>query len=575
MLSETNLDARGSFCDVVGGWARRTPDHVAVADAAATLTYRELDRRTDDLAAALRTEGVRPGQVVALVVDRGVEHVESVLAVWKAGAAFLPLAASHPQAWSLALAERAGAAVVLGGTAVERLPGLRHLDLARLGGVTEVGDPPVVVPEDLAYVMPTSGTTAEPKLVLVEHAGVRNLVDVQRGHFPDLGSGARVLQFSSPAFDGAVFDLVMALGHGARLEVPPRGVVAGDQLATTLLDRGVTHAVLPAAVVRTLPDQAYPDLRVLVSVGEVCSPSTAARWCDRLTFVNGYGPTETTVCATLHTVTAAESAAPEVPIGRAVAGTTALVVDEHLRPVVDGGVGEIVLGGPHVARGYLGDPALTARRFVDNPFGAGRLYRTGDLGRRSPDGVLTFLGRGDDQLKVRGVRVEPGAVEHALTALPPVREAVVSGRGTDEGTIRLVAHVVLDDGPPMTGTAIRVALAGEVPRHLVPDEVHVLPRLPLTANGKVDRSRLPVPVTGDVARTTTEQALSRILEGLLGVDGVGVHEHILDLGGHSLIATQLVARSRAAFGDAVDLRLVLGRGTVAAIAEAIDRVRAT
>ncbi|MCS7482433.1 amino acid adenylation domain-containing protein [Umezawaea endophytica] len=563
------------LCDVVTRWARHAPDHVAVADGAATVTYRELDRRTDGLAAALRAEGVGPGHVVALVVDRGLEHVEAVLAVWKAGAAFLPLSDSYPRDWSLALAERAGVTAVLAGTAVGRLPGLPHLDLARLDAVPGAGDLPRPAPEDLAYVMPTSGTTAEPKLVLVEHAGVRNLVDVQREHFPDLGPGARVLQFASPAFDGAVFDLVMALGHGARLEVPPREVVAGDDLATTLLDRRVSHAVLPAAVVRTLPDQPYPDLRVLVSVGEVCSPSTAERWRDRVAFVNGYGPTETTVCATLHTVTAADPAAPEVPIGRAVAGTTALVVDEHLRPVADGEVGEIVLGGPHVGRGYLGDAALTARRFVANPFGAGRLYLTGDLGRRSPDGVLTFLGRGDDQLKVRGVRVEPGAVEHALTALPPVREAVVSGRSTTEGTTRLVAHVVLDDGPPVTGTAIRVALAGEVPRHLVPDEVHVLPRLPLTANGKVDRSRLPVPVTDDIARTTTEQALSRILEGLLGVDGVGVHEHILDLGGHSLIATQLVARSRAAFGGVVDLKLVLGRGTVAAIAEAVDRARAT
>jgi len=568
VLSQVNLDARGSLRDVV---ARHAPDLVAVADASGTVTYGELDRRTDGLAAALRAEGVAPGHVVALVVDRGREYVEAVLAVWKAGAAFLPLSPSYPEPWSRALAERAGVTAVLAGTAVGRLPGLPHLDLARLDVTAVAEDLPRPAPDDPAYVMPTSGTTAEPKLVLIEHAGVRNLVDVQRTHFPDLGPGSHVLQFASPAFDGAVFDLVMALGHGARLEVPPREVVAGDPLATTLLDQGVTHAVLPAAVVRTLPDQPYPDLRVLVSVGEVCSPSTAARWRDRVTFVNGYGPTETTVCATLHTVTDS----PEVPIGRAVAGTTALVVDEHLRPVADGEVGEIVLGGPHVGRGYLGDPDLTALRFVDNPFGAGRLYRTGDLGRRSPDGVLTFLGRGDDQLKVRGVRVEPSAVEHALTALPPVREAVVSGRGTDEGTTRLVAHVVLDDGPPVTGTALRVALAGEVPRHLVPDEVHVLPRLPLTDNGKVDRSRLPVPVSDDSARTPTEQAVARILEGLLGVDGVGMHEHILDVGGHSLIATQLVARSRKVFGDVVDLKLVLGRGTVAGIAEAIDQARAT
>ncbi|MDN3358597.1 non-ribosomal peptide synthetase [Actinomadura sp. DC4] len=548
-------DCGPPLVQAVRAYGARDPDRPAVFAAGRPVTYGELDRRSDSIARRLRRQA--PAGPVAILAGRGVAFVAAVLGVWKAGAAFLPLDPGDPPAWSRRLARRAGVTVCLSGSPLDTLPDTVRLDLAE--GDDESGEPLLTpAPADLAYVAATSGSTGEPRLVMVEHRGVDNLAAVQREAWGALPDGSRVLQYSRPTFDGIVFELVLALAHGARLDIVDRDATAGEALADLMRRQRITHAVLPAAVVRTLPEGALPDLDVLVSAGDVCLPETAARWAPAHRFFNGYGPTEATVCSTLHLVT---SARPAVAIGRPVTGVRVVIGDGD----------EIQIGGAGTARGYLGDPVRTAERFVPDPETAGGvLFRTGDRGRIGSDGEVEFLGRLDDEVKVRGVRLQPVGVERALREVPGVREAAVISPKTDDRV--LVAYVVPEtDG--LTGTAILTAAARTMAEDWVPDTVVLVEELPLTANGKVDRGRLAQSAAGtaDETRTPTEHALAAIVAELLGVRRVGIHDHILDLGGHSLLVAQFVARVRTTLGHRLELKSVLDEGTIAKIAAELDR----
>ncbi|MFI9387927.1 amino acid adenylation domain-containing protein [Kutzneria sp. NPDC052558] len=517
-------------------------DRVAIADDTVEVTYGRLAQEVCDLAERLREAGVGRGDLVTLVMDRGLDFVRAALAVWWVGAAYLPLHPQHPEQWRRRLSDLAGSVLTL------------HDATAPPSARTS---PAELAPGDLAYVISTSGSTGEPKLVMVEHGGVANLADAQREFLRDgVGPGDRVVQFCHPSYDAALFDVLMALPTGARLETISSDELSGEALAAVLTERRITHAVLPAAVLRTL-EPGFPDLRVVMSMGDVCLPETARRWSGRHLLVNGYGPTETTIAATLHVCDPDEPG--RVPIGKPLSGYRIVVVDEELRPVPAGVAGEICIGGAGVGRGYLGRPDLTAERFVTDA--DGRLYRSGDLGRMRDDGVVEFLGRADDQVKVRGVRLELGQVEAALLSLPGVGQVAAAVAGDV-----LLGYVVADG--LRTGPELRALLSARVPRHLVPDTVVVLDELPLTVNGKIDRSALPAP-TGESRqspRGPVEREIAAIAAELLGVDGLGRDENLFELGGHSLLAAQLVARIRTATGKEVDLSTVLDAGTVAAIA---------
>ncbi|MFI1332888.1 amino acid adenylation domain-containing protein [Streptomyces sp. NPDC020845] len=542
------------------------PSRTALSDGVAEVGYGELDARVNALAATLVRRGITRGEIVALVFDRGMAFVVALLAVWRAGAAYLPLSPSHPEAWLTGVARQAGVALVVGAP----IPGFPYLD-----EVPEAAEPVEDrnAPEDLAYVIATSGSTGTPKLVMIEHGGLVNLVHAQREYLGGVPARSRVLQFPHPAFDAALFDVLMALPNGARLEVLGGPHLSGDPLAGVLTGRHITHAVLPAAVVRTLRPGRFPELDVLMSIGDVCLPETARQWGAHHRFVNGYGPTETTICATLHASVGAEQT--RVPIGRPIAGCHVVILDEERNPVPPGAVGEICIGGLGVGRGYLGQPELTAERFIPDPAG-GRLYRSGDLGRTLADGSIEFLGRVDDQVKVRGARVELGQVEGALAALPGVRDAlaVLDRRGEP----RLLGYVIADTDADTDAEELRASLASTLPAYVVPDEVVLVDRWPLTISGKVDRAALPRPGRAtretDAPRDETEAEVVRIAAELLGAERVGVHDDLFDLGGDSLFATQLVARLRSRLGVEVALRTVLECGTAAGIAAGIG-VKAT
>lgn len=537
-----------------------SPSAGALHTAEVDLTYGELDARVNVIASALVREGVGKGDIVALVFDRSAEFVVAVLAVWRAGAAYLPLSPSHPEVWLAEAARQANVSLVLG----RPIPGYPNLE-----DLPEHADPVQdrSAPGDLAYVIATSGSTGTPKLVMIEHRGLANLARAQHVFFGVLPVRSRVLLFAHPAFDAALFDIVLALTNGVCLEIPDVTIHSGEPLAQVLVDRRITHVVLPATVLRTLTPGGFPSLEVLISIGDVCLPETARRWALHHRFVNGYGPTETTICTTLYTTTGTENA--RVPIGRPIAGTHIVLLDDNRRPVPTGSVGEICIGGLGVGAGYLGDPELTAQRFIEEP-AAGRLYRSGDLGRLLADGTLEFLGRTDDQVKVRGARIELGQVEAALAAQPGVRDALALVDRAGEP--RLLGYVVGDVEPGL----LRKSLAHEVPGYLVPDQITVVDRWPLTVSGKVDRGALPRPGLGarrvQEPRNEAEAAVVEVAAELLGIDAkrIDVGDSLLSWGGNSLFAAQLVARLRSRLGTEVALRAVLESATPAAIAAGIE-----
>ncbi len=395
----------------------------------------------------------------------------------------------------------------------------------------------------------TSGSTGRPKGVAITHRGVCNLLDVQSREF-GLASDDRVLQFASIGFDASVYEIFGALGAGACVELAPAPrLLAGQALVDLLRERGITVALLPPTVLRTLPAAKLPALRVLASGGEECSPEIVARWAFGRRFLNLYGPTENSVVATW---AECDPGAARVPIGRPLPNVEAHVLDEELRPVEPGAVGELFLGGAGLARGYLGAPALTADRFVPDVSADGRrVYKTGDRVRLSPDGQLEYLGRTDDQVKIRGIRIEIGEVAAALREHSAIVDAFAS---VDDGDARrrLIAYVVVAGAPP-TARELRRFLAHRLPDAMLPAAFLAVPELPLTTSGKVDRERLaalspelrlPFATVHDAPRTPAERVMADVWAEVLDFEGVGVNDNFFELGGDSILSIRVVACAR-------------------------------
>ncbi|MGW7303904.1 amino acid adenylation domain-containing protein [Streptomyces sp. NPDC054829] len=432
--------------------AAATPDAVAVVCAGAEVSYGELNARANRLARHLAGLGVGPEQVVALALPRSVEMVVAVLAVLKAGGAYLPVDTEYPVERIAYMLDDARPVLTLSLSGVFR-DGLDDacpwLDLDDTATLAALADLPArdlgtsLHPANPAYVIYTSGSTGRPKAVTVPHHGIASMVASHLSRL-GVGEGTRVLQFVSMSFDVAVSDLCIALTTGAALVVPQTGRLAGDELSRFIREHGVTHATLPAAVLESLPRETLPQLRSVVCGGDSLAAETADFWADRLLLINAYGPTETTVAATLGEVSP-RSGAPS--IGRPVANTSVFVLDEGLRPVPVGAAGELYIAGKGVARGYLNRPGLSAERFVACPYGpaGSRMYRTGDLVKWNKVGELEFIGRVDHQVKVRGFRVELGEIEAALAAQEAVARALVVVREDRPGDKRIVAYVTPAD----------------------------------------------------------------------------------------------------------------------------------
>jgi amino acid adenylation domain-containing protein/non-ribosomal peptide synthase protein (TIGR01720 family) len=567
--------------------AERRPEAVAVTFEGTELTYGELERRANRLAWRLRELGVGPEAVVGLCLGRGADPVVGLLGVWKAGGAWLPLDPDHPPArLAFMLADAEVEVLVSRSGLADRLPAhpTRRVWLDELDGGPVRRPPNRVGPANLAYVIYTSGSTGAPKAVMVSHGNLAAAWTAWRKAWGLDRWAPTFLQAASPSFDVAAGEMLRTLPAGGRLVVSPLEVTLRPAELLRLLEAAeVDAADLTPAIFRVLAEHLDRNggtlaLRLLLIGSE---PWTAGEYRRALALapgaevVNAYGVTEATIDSTL--LAAGVDGEPDAPVpaGRPIANTQVYVLDRRLEPAPLGVVGELCIGGAGVARGYLGRPGLTAERFVPDPFSGApgaRLYRTGDLGRWRPDGVLEFLGRADLQLKVRGFRVEPGEVEAALTAHPGVGQAAVVARGG-----RLVAYLVAGDRPPPV-EELRGWAAARLPEFMVPGAFVVLERLPLTANGKLDRAALPDPdnerpqlEVGYLApRTPTEAALAQVWAGALGVERVGVHDDFLALGGDSILAIQVVARAATA-GVRLTPRQLFTHPTVAELAAAADR----
>ncbi|MEU9012545.1 amino acid adenylation domain-containing protein [Streptomyces sp. NPDC048479] len=567
---------------------RRSPDAVALVYEDRELSYAELNAAANRLARLLIARGVREEHVVAVAVPRSPELVVSLLAVMKAGAAYLPLDADHPQDRIAYMLSDAGARTVVTmrepAGELPEAPGVEHVllddpSVAAEYAALDDSDPGLPIALDqAAYVIYTSGSTGRPKGVVVSHDGVGSLVATATDRI-GIDADSRVVQFASVGFDVTVWDLIMSLCVGGRIIiVPTERRVAGPALTDYIEEHLATHMILPPSLVSALPqDCELPEGAVLVVGTEAVPSELIARWGGRLRVVVAYGLTEATVNSTLWL------AEPDwqgpAPIGRPDPNTRAYVLDSALRPVPVGVEGELYVGGRGLARGYLGRHGLTSERFVADPFGpsGARMYRTGDRVRWSADGNLEFLGRADGQLKVRGHRIEPGEIESAFMACPGIAQAAVLVREDHRGVKRLVAYLVGDGGADADASvaAARVQAAEALPDYMVPSALVVLDGpLPLTPNGKLDTRALPEPqwtaMTGDAKPTTpAEAALAALFAELLDLPSVGVHDSFFELGGDSIVAIQLVSRARAG-GLAITPRDVFRHRTVAALARITD-----
>jgi amino acid adenylation domain-containing protein len=578
--------------DLLEAQRRRSPEAVAVLEGERCLSYRELHRRADLVAVRLAAAGAGPEDVVAVCGPRSVEQVIAMLGVLKAGAAYLPLDPELPPARLGAMAARGGARVLLAAAGLlELVPGDELIRLAiESAGSEEAGpgaDPAGARARGLAYLMCTSGSTGEPKAVMVEHAAVANHLGWMREAHP-LGPSDLVMHKSPCGFDVSIYEVLWPLTAGVPVVVAGPGAHRDAlQLAAEIGRAGVTVLDLVpsmlAALVTTADPRLLASLRLVVCGGEALTPDLLARAETVLgaSVCNHYGPTETTIDASHHPCVPGEQG-PTVAIDEPVAGVRLAVLDRELQLVPRGVPGELCVGGTALARGYAGRPDLTAERFLPDPFptAAGdRLYRTGDLVRRREDGALEYVGRIDAQVKVRGQRVEPGEIEAALEAHPEVRRAAVTSRGTDGGESRLVAYVAAEasvgDGLP---ARLRAHLAGRLPASMVPAAYVVLPELPLTPSGKVDRAALPAPGADSLAvaagsrpaSTPAEERLAELWEELLGVRPAA-GDNFFHLGGHSLLAIQLLSRIQDRLGAAIAVRTVFERPRLEDLAAEVER----
>ncbi len=587
----------------------RTPEEVAVIFAGEQLTYHELNQRANRLAHYLRQMGVEPDTLVALLAERGISFLISILAIFKAGGAYLPLDPHYPATRLGRLIESSRCSLVLASTACvatladaltevppelcprsiycEDLPQVNH---------SEENLPICTTPRHLAYIIYTSGSTGMPKGAMVEHRGMLNHVYAKIDAL-DLAAADTVAQTASQCFDISVWQFLAALVVGGRVQIYPDEVAHDpvqllsqvEQHRVSILETvpSLLRAMLDAHEAEAARGQNLQMLRWLIPTGEALPVDLCWRWLSiypHVPLLNAYGPTECSDDVTHHPIyKAPDETRSSIPIGRAIANMRVYVLDRQLEPLPIGVSGELYVGGIGVGRGYLGDERRTAEAFLPDPFGTepgARLYKTGDLARYLPDGNLEFLGRLDHQVKVLGFRIELGEIEAVLGQHPAVHQSVVVAYEGVSGDRRLVAYVVLRQEQRASINDLQSHVMKHLPDYMVPFAFVLLEALPLTPNGKVDRKVLSAPNVTNIARngavtmpdTPTEKRLVEIVAALLGLDRVGIDDNFFLIGGNSLMGTQLVARVAEVFSIELSLQTLYNISTVRRLACEIERL---
>ncbi len=566
--------------------AEQMPDAIAVECAGQMLTYHELERRANQLAHYLCGLGVRPEVPVGVLMGRSCDLLVSLLGILKAGGVYVPLDPDYPTGRLMMLIEDAHPHLLitwreLAHRVLGNNEALNYLYFEQEWPLIEEKPiiPPAVHvdPENAAYIMYTSGSSGRPKGALVPHRGIGNLIQVICDILP-VTTNSRVLQFASLGFDASISEFFMALVAGATLVLVPR---TGQELAQELTSITCIHAIttvtLPPSLLAMLTFADMPYLQTVVSAGESCPWSIAERVPSHVRFFNGYGLTETTVGNAYYLVTAQRPGSQTVPLGQAIPRTSIYVLDEEMQPLPIGFPGEIYIGGIGVARGYIGNPALTAERFLPDPWSSepgARLYRTGDTGRSLQDGSIAFLGRVDRQVKLRGVRIELEEVEGTLIQYPDVQEVAVIVQGDAADEQQLIAYIVVKAAEALDMSALRAFLAQRLPVSMIPTAFIIMDLLPLTVNGKVDRTRLPQPTDRLSStrhfvppRTPLEKQLARIWQEILHVERVGLTDNFFELGGHSLSVVRVLAHLRTRCQLEFPVRTFFEHPTIAGVLE--------
>jgi amino acid adenylation domain-containing protein len=580
----------------------RSPDTIAAVCEGEQLSYREVNEQANQLAHLLREQGVGPETLVALLAQRGLPFLLWILAIFKAGGAYLPLDPHHPENRLQRVLEQSGCHLVLSsaehaqkaGQVIQELPAevrphcltFEELPLARhskenLAATTR--------PENLMYVIYTSGSTGAPKGAMVEQRGMLNHL-YAKIEVLSLSAADTVAQTASQCFDISVWQFLAALLVGGRVQIYP-DEISHDPLALLQHIEAQQVSILETvpSLLRAMLDipqhLALPKLRWLIPTGEALPMELCQRWLQRyphIPLLNAYGPTECSDDVTHYAIYEPPAAATRnIPIGKAIPNLQLYVLDQDLQPVPAGATGELYVGGIGVGRGYRNDPQRTAEAFVVDPFSQeadARLYKTGDLARYLPDGNLEFLGRVDFQVKLRGFRIELGEIEAALNQHPGVREVVVLAREEVPGEQRLVAYVVPQEGEQVRSEELKSNLMRQVPSYMVPAAFVLLDQMPLTANGKLDRAALPLPEwkpeeqeEAYVAPTSLlQQQLVKLWEEILGVPQIGIRDDFFALGGDSLQAARLFARIEQEYGKQLPLSTLFAGATIEQLAEALQ-----
>ncbi len=578
---------------------QRTPDALAVISEDQQLTYRELNKRANQVAHYLQSFGAGPDSPIGIMIERSVELVVGLLGILKAGGAYVPLDPGYPRDRLAFMLEDAGIHhLMTQEQLVGQLPEQLFKPASRITSLDadwseisrESTDNPAsaATPENLAYVMYTSGSTGIPKGVSVNHRSVVRLV--QNTNYVDLNSDHTFLQMAPVSFDASTFEIWGSLLNGARLALMAPGVVTSlEELGESLRRYDVTTLWLTAGLFHLMVDQQLDNLQVvkqLLAGGDVLSVPHVKKFLRNVAggkLVNGYGPTENTTFTCCHLMTDAARIGASVPIGSPISNTQVYVLDGNLRPVPIGVVGELYTSGDGLSRGYLNRAELTAERFVPCPFGdkpGVRLYRTGDLVRWVAGGRIEFLGRRDHQVKLRGFRIELEEIEATLRQQPDVRDAVVVVREKTPGDKRLIAYVTAEGEAVLTPEDLRFCLKEQLPQYMTPHAVVLMEEFPLTPNGKIDRRALPAPATQSESRETfvapqthTEKAVIWTWTNILGIEPIGLNDNFFELGGHSLQATRVVSQLREAFQVELSLRSFFETPTVAGLTALIEESR--
>ncbi|MEH2235106.1 non-ribosomal peptide synthetase [Nostoc sp.] len=555
----------------------KTPDAVALIFNNQHLTYRDLNSRANQLAQHLQSQGVGTEILVGICIERSLEMVVALLAILKAGGAYVPLDLGYPQErLAFMLSDTQVSVLLTQKELVAKLPTHTAFVICLdadwnalpnpTGGIAQNKKENLstsVTADNLAYVMYTSGSTGIPKGVSVIHRGVVRLV--KETNYAHLTDEEVILQLAPISFDASTFEIWGCLLNGGRLIIYPPHTPSLEELGQIIQQYQVTTLWLTAGLFHLIVDEkidVLKSLRQLLAGGDVLSVPHVQKFLQRIEncqLINGYGPTENTTFTCCYTITAPLQPGVSIPIGRPIANTQVYILDNNLQAVSIGEVGELYIGGDGLARGYLNRPDLTAEKFISHSFDsnlATRLYKTGDLARYLPDGNIEFLGRIDNQVKIRGFRIELGEIEREIAQHPDVREIVVVARQDETGEKQLTAYIVPHYNSRYTHNKLRSSLQQQLPNYMMPSAFVMLESLPLTANGKVDRHKLPAPSRERpqleqayiAPQTDLEHLLAGILSELLKIDRVGINDNFFDLGGTSISILQIAVRVRQELG---------------------------